>query len=93
MKVTGEIGHFLADHVTAQIDTIDHLREKVQSGKARVSKFPISGPTDVSHDYHWGRDGKKWFANEVQNHDIAGYVLCDSLFLHGGGGGGSCKWN
>ena len=59
MKERGEVGHFRADYVTSE------LQEKVASGKAKVSDLPIGRPTNVSHDYHWGFDGKKWGGNPV----------------------------
>ena len=65
MKATGEVGHFLADHVTEELEPLTDLKELVQSGKAKASELPISGPTSVSHEYHWGQDGKKWVAEEA----------------------------
>ena len=56
----GKIGYFLADHVTSVIDPIGDIKEKLQSGKAKVTDLPISGPSQVSHECHWGQDGKKW---------------------------------
>ncbi len=60
MRANGEVGHFLAEHVTTEINPIGQLKEKVMSGKAKASELPISNPTDVTHDYHMGKDGKKW---------------------------------
>ena len=67
MKATGEIGHFLAEHVSEELEPLTNLKERVQSGKAKASEFPISEPTSVSHEYHWGRDGKKWVAEETND--------------------------
>ena len=46
--------------MTDVINPIGDIKEKLQSGKAKVEDLPISGPTAVNHDSHWGKDGKKW---------------------------------
>lgn len=60
MKVSGAFGHFPADHVSLDLDPVADLKEKLQSKKAKASTLPIGSPTYVSHEMHWGRDGKKW---------------------------------
>ena len=60
MLEDGKVGYFLEEHVTDIIDPIGDIKEKLQTGKARVADLPISGPTQVSHELHWGKDGTKW---------------------------------
>ena len=56
----GKIGYFLEDHVTTFIDPIGDIKVKLQTGKAKVTDLPISGPTLVCHDTHWDKNGEKW---------------------------------
>ena len=75
MKANGEVGHFLADHVSEELEPLTNLKEKVQSGKAKASEMHISEPTSMSHEYHWGRDGNKWVAEETDDSpSLARYV-------------------
>jgi serine/threonine protein kinase len=66
MLMNGMIGYFLEDHVTTSIDPIGDLKGKIQSGKAKVEQLPISGPTQVSHELHWGKNGEKWGETEKE---------------------------
>ena len=72
MKVSGEIGLFQADHVTTELDPVGELKEKVQSGKAKAADLPISQPTFVSHEYHWGFDGNKWASESSREQELIG---------------------
>ena len=66
MLMDGKIGYFLEDHVTTCIDPIGDIKEKLQAGKAKVAALPISGPTQVSHELHWGKNGEKWGETEKE---------------------------
>ena len=58
--MNGKIGYFLEDHVTTSIDPIGDIKDKLQTGRMKVTELPISGPTEVSHQLHWGKNGEKW---------------------------------
>ena len=79
MKMSGEIGLFEADHVSSALDPVGDLKEKVQSGKAKAANLPISHPTFVNHDYHWGYDGKKWGSEATRQQ---GYVLAQDVTMN-----------
>ena len=66
MLMNGRIGYFLEDHVTTSIDPIGDIKGKLQAGKAKVEQLPISGPTQVSHELHWGKNGEKWGQTEKE---------------------------
>lgn len=72
MKASGEIGLFQADHVSTELDPVGELKEKVQSGKAKAANLPISQPTFVSHEYHWGNDGMKWGSQAAREQEMIG---------------------
>ena len=75
MLQTGKMGYFLEDHVTDVINPIGDIKETLQSGKKKVENLPISGPTAVNHDSHWGKDGKKWgdLENELKRYGSMRY--------------------
>ena len=81
MLMNGRIGYFLEDHVTTSIDPIGDIKGRIQSGKAKVEQLPISGPTQVSHELHWGKNGEKWGETEKELTRWAFYrVIAGSLF-------------
>ena len=51
--------------MTTELDPLGKLKEMVQSGKAKANDLPISKPTFVAHDYHWGSDGKRWVSEDA----------------------------
>ena len=66
MTTDGRIGYFLEDHVTTILDPIGDIKEKLQAGKYKVAELPISAPTQVSHELHWGKNGEKWGKTEEE---------------------------
>lgn len=70
MTDDGKVGHFPSDLVTTYLDPIGDLKEKVQHKKAKVTDFSISGPVDVDHAMHWGKDGKKWTSESLSEKDL-----------------------
>ena len=65
IKSTGERGHFQEDYITTELDPLGKLKEKVQTGSAKVKDLSISGPIHVAHEYHWGSDGSRWVSEEA----------------------------
>ena len=66
MKVTGAVGHFESDQVSRDLDPIADLKERLQTGRSKVSSIPIGPPMAVSHELHWGSDGKRWGTDPSQ---------------------------
>jgi serine/threonine protein kinase len=73
MLVDGKIGYFLEDHVTDIIDPIGDIKGKIQAGKVKVKDLPISGPTLVDHELHWGKNGERWGKTEEE---LRRYIQC-----------------
>ena len=82
MLMDGKIGYFLEDHVTAIIDPIGSIKEKLQAGKAKVTDLPISKPTQFSHELHWGKNGEKWGKTEEEliRYVVTGLPLDTTFF-------------